>query len=130
MSTSSTVHGDLFQGILLCCCRAILRMPASWSALPAWRTAVAALTERLASSHAAGRAARRSADTRIAQLRRPGCPASASTLWEESILARILAAVRSMRAASIAAPKPLSICRQVADASGPKFTGYDGKHQQ
>jgi len=54
------------------------------------------------------------ADTQITQLRRPGCPASASTRWEESILARILAAVRSMRAASIAAPKPLSICRQAA----------------
>ena len=55
-----------------------------------------------------------------AQLRRPGCPASASTLWEESILARILAAVRSMRAASIAAPKPLSICRRVANVSQPQ----------
>jgi hypothetical protein len=44
--------------------------------------------------------------------RRPGSPASASTVWEASIFDLILEAVRSMRAASIAAPKPLSIYNQ------------------
>ena len=49
---------------------------------------------------------------RHSQARRPGSPASASTVWEASIFDLIFAAVRSMRAASIAAPKPLSICVQ------------------